>query len=146
MFNSMRQNAAMGMPHTRTGARTTALAYVGLVAAAGFVHGLRGTPDDATIAVLQCLTLPGHTVVLLLFLAAATIPGATATGADVVADIAPDPFGPMPALTAAALVNVLVVRGLCAFARRVRAELRETREWRASRGGRTPRREGRRQA
>jgi hypothetical protein len=141
----MRQNAAMGMPHIRTAARRTAFVHVASVAVAGFVHGLRGAPDDATIVVLQCLTLPGHLVVLLLLLAGAAVLGAAGTGADAGADIAPAPFDPMLVHTAAALVNVLVLWGLYAFARRVRAELRETREWRAARGGST-RRGGRRQA
>ncbi|MFI1467257.1 hypothetical protein [Streptomyces wuyuanensis] len=135
----------MGMPHTRTAARTAALFYVGSVAVAGFVHGLRGAPDDATIVVMQCLTLPGHLVVLLLLLAGAGVFGAAGTGADAGADIAPAPFDPMIVHTAAALVNVLVLWGLCVFARRVRVELREAREWRAARGGST-RREGRRRA
>ncbi|MFG3306839.1 hypothetical protein [Streptomyces wuyuanensis] len=135
----------MGMPRTRTAARTAALFYPGSVAVAGLVHGLRGAPDDATIVVLQCLTLPGHLVVLLLLLAGAAVLGAAGPAAGTGAGMAPAPFDPMLLHTAAALVNVLVLRGLCAFARRVRAELRETREWRAARAGRVPR-EGRRQA
>ncbi|TLQ42695.1 hypothetical protein [Streptomyces marianii] len=128
----------MGTPRTRVAARTTAVVYVGLVAATGFVHALRGAPDGPTRVVLQCLTLPGYAVVLLLLLAAAAATGAG--GADTGADVAPNVYGPMLVLTAAALVNVLALRGLCAFARRVRAEIRETREWRAARAGRVSRR------
>jgi hypothetical protein len=102
------------------GAKASA-AYVGVVALAALVHGIAGAPDDWS-AYLALATWPGSALVTV-----AAFCLAAATGAVDTADTAPGPPFLLLPLTLGALVNVLLVRGACAFARHFVREARHSR-------------------
>lgn len=109
---SPKRSAHMARPtHT---ARSLALCYIGLMAAAGLVRGIAGASGDGYLAVFYFLAFPGSLLVTVFGI----LPLNALLGAETTETA--NPFGPLIYLVGGAVVNVLLVWAAGQIFRRLR--------------------------